>query len=146
MENIETKKIAERMKIIRLAYGIKQTDISKATGVPQAQISKLETGENVYAETLLRISKFLSRYVNTDIFFDETRFEGWQKFGHGEKDYNYYDVIDKHIRHLHETISDASYKMKMSIESQFGELNEFLSKLRENPENKEDKDKDTISR
>jgi len=130
MENIETKKIAERMKFIRLAYNIKQTDISKATGVPQAQISKLETGENVYAETLLRISNYLSEYVNTDIFFDETRFQAWKKFRQGEKDYTYYEIIHERIKLLHETISDTNYKMKMSIEAQFGDLSEFLDTLR----------------
>jgi transcriptional regulator with XRE-family HTH domain len=58
--NYETSEISERLKAHRVNRGLSQRQLSELSGVPQAQISKLENGQaDVRISTLVSIARAL---------------------------------------------------------------------------------------
>ena len=67
---MDTKRLGERLQMIRKHLGIKQWQLAKATGLTQPAISRLENGEEIYASALLVVLAFYRDKISLDLLFD----------------------------------------------------------------------------
>ena len=66
---MDSKKLGERLRMIRKHFGINQQQLAKATNLTQPAISRLENGEEVYASSLLAVLSFYHDKVDLDHLF-----------------------------------------------------------------------------
>lgn len=66
---MDSKKLGERLRMIRKHLGINQQELAKATNLTQPTISRLENGEEVYASALLALLSFYHDKISLDQLF-----------------------------------------------------------------------------
>ncbi len=70
----QIKKLGERIKLYRVNYGMTQKDLENRSGVSVRSISRLEQGESVQTESLVRILCALQIDDNLDLLVpDQTK-------------------------------------------------------------------------
>jgi transcriptional regulator with XRE-family HTH domain len=67
---MDTKRLGERLRLIRKDLGISQQQLAKATNLTQPAVSRLENGEQVYASALLSVFDFYRDKVSLDHLLD----------------------------------------------------------------------------
>lgn len=67
---MDTKKLGERIRMIRKHFGITQQQLAEATNMTQPAISRLENGEEVYASGILAVLVFFRDKVSLDHLLD----------------------------------------------------------------------------
>ena len=67
---MDTKKLGERIRMIRKHFGITQLQLAEAANMTQPALSRLENGEEVYASGLLAVLDFLRDKVSLDNLLD----------------------------------------------------------------------------
>lgn len=66
---MDSKKLGERLRMIRKHLGINQQELAKATNLTQPTISRLENGEEVYASAILALLSFYHDKISLDQLF-----------------------------------------------------------------------------
>ena len=68
---MESKILGERLKQTRRRLGLTQKDLSMATQLSQASISRLENGDEVYASVLLSVLCYYQKRVSLDYMLSQ---------------------------------------------------------------------------
>jgi len=122
------KQVGARIKAIRLAQDLKQCKMAKEIGIPQSQLSKIENGENILSETLLRIIVYLNnRYVSTDVIFNENRFKAWEK-GEEQK-ITYINAVRRETNLLKRNVDEYINALEGAVENRLVEMKRSLSRV-----------------
>ncbi|MBO5612412.1 MAG: helix-turn-helix transcriptional regulator [Prevotella sp.] len=69
--NIDRKEFGKRCADVRKKIGLTQNELAKELGLTQNTLSKIERGENVMSETLIKIISYYSQYVSIDIMLSK---------------------------------------------------------------------------
>lgn len=67
---MDTKKLGERIRMIRKHFGITQLQLAEAANMTQPAISRLENGEEVYASGLLAVLELFRNKISLDNLLD----------------------------------------------------------------------------
>ena len=67
---MDTKKLGERIRMIRKHFGITQLQLAEVANMTQPAISRLENGEEVYASGILAVLDFFRDKVSLDHLLD----------------------------------------------------------------------------
>ena len=67
---MDTKKLGERIRMIRKHIGITQLQLAEVANMTQPAISRLENGEEVYASGILAVLDFFRDKVSLDHLLD----------------------------------------------------------------------------
>lgn len=128
MPPISLSVLGARMKYLREAEGMTQTQLSKAVGVTTVACSRMESGGSISADVLFRFILWWSRSVNIDVLFNNHLWE-LSRFDPGQlyKQVHLSSVVKRKLDLLRNTTEQDIQAISNTLENNLQELYESIN-------------------